>query len=315
MRLAEALGDAARQLEAVSDTPRLDAELLMAHAMGLARDAMLLGGDAPVPDGFAALLARRLAHEPVAYVTGTRDFWTVTLAVGPGVLIPRPDSETLVEAAIAHFSSPSRRRRPLRESGANRQTGQFEVGSSPGRSLDMWGMSNLELLREGDGPSTILDLGTGSGALLLAALDHWRGAQGLGIDRSDIAVRVAAANAARIAPGRAEIRQGDWAAGIDGTFDLVLCNPPYVEIGADLAPQIRNHEPAEALFAGADGLDAYRIVAPQIVGLIAPDGCACIEIGHDQAARAGALFAAQGLAVAVRRDLGGRDRCLVVTLG
>lgn len=265
---AVALRDAAAQLAAVSPTPRLDAELLLAHALGITREALLLGGAAAVPPAFARLVAQRLAHAPVAYLTGTRAFWTLDLAVGPGVLIPRPDSETLIEAAIDHFGARA--------------------------------------------PAHILDLGTGSGALLLAALDHWPGAWGLGVDRSEAALGYARANA-RGFGARAAFVRGDWTAALSGTFDLILCNPPYVEADAALPAEVAAHEPASALFAGADGLDDYRRLAPAIAALLAPGGVAAIEIGADQRHGAGALFADAGLAVACRRDLGGRDRCLILT--
>lgn len=243
----------------------------MAHALGVTREALLLAsGDHSAPDGFDQLIARRLEHEPIAYIVGSRDFWTINLRVEPGVLIPRPDSETLIEAALAHFE---------------------------GRSV-----------------ATILDLGTGSGALLLAALSEWPVAKGLGIDASDIAVTVARANVDRLGVGeRAIIRVGNWAEGIDARYDLILCNPPYVERDADLPRDVRDHEPHSALFAGADGLDDYRRLAPQMAGLIADGGCAVVEIGYEQAQAVSAFFAREGLAVALRRDLGGRDRCLVLT--
>jgi release factor glutamine methyltransferase len=269
-KVAQGLAAATRALADVGPTPRLDAELLMAHALGLTRERMLLGAlDRPVPPGFAALLARRAAHEPVAYIIGVRDFWTIGLAVAPGVLIPRPDSETLIEAALDHF-----------------------------------GVA---------GPRRVLDLGTGPGTLLLAALAEWPGATGLGVDRSSEALEIAQANAERLGlADRAEIRAGDWGEGIAEAFDLVLCNPPYVESDAVLAAEVADHEPAAALYAGLDGLDDYRRLAPQLGPLIAPGGIAAIEIGAGQAVAAGALFAAQGLDLAVRRDLAGRDRCLVL---
>ena len=264
-----ALADATSRF-AFSATPRLDAELLMAHALGVDRSALLLNLDRPVPAGFAALVERRAAHEPVAYITGTRGFWSIDLAVGPGALVPRADSETLIEAAIDHFRA------------------------AP--------------------PATILDLGTGPGTLLLAALAEWPAAQGLGIDASNDALRYAGRNAAALGLGdRARFAQGDWAAAIVGTFDLVLANPPYIADDEDLPREVRDHEPPTALFAGTDGLDDYRTLAPQIARLIAPGGGAIVEIGHLQAAAVSVLFAAQGLTIASRRDLAGRDRCLVVT--
>ncbi|MFM9977569.1 MAG: peptide chain release factor N(5)-glutamine methyltransferase [Sphingomonadaceae bacterium] len=282
------LEEAARVLAAVSETPDLDARLLWEHAFtfpappsaarGIAersealadaeqvslrstKPRAALGEAAKV---FADYVARRLSHEPVAYIAGIRGFWTIDVEVTPDVLIPRPDSETLLDAAVAHFGAASPRR--------------------------------------------ILDLGTGSGALLLAALDQWPAATGLGIDASEAALKVARGNAARIAPGRAEMRCGDWAEGVDERFDLVLCNPPYVEAGAVLDPQVLR-EPAAALFAGDDGLSAYRALAPQIARVTG--GIACIEIGWRQAAAVTALLEQHGLGVTLRRDFAGNDRCLV----
>lgn len=266
-----ALTAAARRIAAVSETPRLDAELLMAHALGVDREQMLLcGAPTQAPPGFEALVARRLAHEPVAYITGHRAFWTIELGVAPGVLIPRPDSETLIEAAVDHFAN-----------GA---------------------------------PARVLDLGTGSGALLLAALDQWPAATGIGVDRSPAALAIAAANARRLGlSARAQFVAGDWGDGLAGPFDLILCNPPYVEADAALPLEVRDHEPASALFAGPEGLDDYRRLIPQLPALLAPGGVAVIEIGFAQAVAVSALAEAVGFAVKVRRDLAGRDRCLALT--
>jgi release factor glutamine methyltransferase len=268
--IAQALREATDRLAPISATPRLDAELLMAHALGVERDTLLLTRlDHPAPAAFETLIQRRLAHEPVAYITGRRAFWTIELEVGPGVLIPRPDSETLIEAAVAHF----------------------------GRA----------------GPKNILDLGTGPGTLLLAALAEWPQSHGHGRDVSAQALTIAERNAARLglAP-RATFSRGDWDEGLDGPFDLILCNPPYVETTADLPPDVAEWEPHGALYAGPDGLDDYRRLAPMIPRLLAPQGLACIEIGHTQADTAAALFAAQGLTVSLRNDLAGRPRCLLL---
>lgn len=270
MKVREALAEAARRLASVSDTPRLDAELLMAHAMGIERDELLLGDhERQAPDGFDGLVVRRLAHEPVAYIAGRRDFWTIRLAVGPGVLIPRPDSETLIEAAVEHFGA--------------------------------------------DGPATVLDLGTGPGSLLLAALAHWPRACGLGIDASPVALAFAQRNAAALGfQDRAAFRRGDWAEALDGRFDLILCNPPYVEAGAPLPPDVADWEPAAALYAGADGLDDYRRLAPQLGRLLAPGGLACVEIGQGQRDPVAALFGAEGFMIESRADLKGIARALLL---
>lgn len=265
-----AIAAAARRLATTSDTARLDAELLMAHALGVPREALLLGRmDDLAPARFAALVDRRVSGEPIAYIIGHRAFWTIELEVGPGVLVPRPDSETLIEAAVAHF----------------------------GRR----------------GPRRVLDLGTGPGTLLLAVLAEWPDARGLGVDASPPALDYAGRNACTLGlADRARFRLGDWAEGVAGPFDLVLCNPPYVESGARLARDVADHEPAEALFAGPDGLDDYRRIAPALPRLIAPGGLAAIEIGHDQFAAVAALLAAEGLSASLRRDLAGRDRCVLV---
>jgi release factor glutamine methyltransferase len=269
--IRSALADAARRLGGISDTARLDAELLMAHGLGVSREMLLLGRlDDPVPDMFEALLARRLSHEPVAYITGTRDFWTITLNVTSAVLIPRPDSETLIEAAIAHFGK--------------------------------------------EAPRRVLDLGTGSGALLLAALTEWPDATGLGVDASEAALAVAAANAGRLGlSDRAAFALGDWGHGVNEVFDLILCNPPYVENGEMLAPEVTDYEPASALYAGEDGLDDYRRLLPQFERLMAPGAVVALEIGAAQAQAVSALALEAGLSARCFQDLGGHNRCLLLT--
>ncbi|KQT35157.1 protein-(glutamine-N5) methyltransferase, release factor-specific [Sphingomonas sp. Leaf412] len=271
MTAREALNEATAQF-GFSATPRLDAELLLAHALGITRERLLLTlGDHDVPPAFDALVERRARQEPVAYLTGTRAFWTIDLVVGPGVLVPRADSETLIEAAVDHFAGTA-------------------------------------------GPARVLDLGTGPGTLLLAALAQWPGATGLGVDASDEALGYAVRNAAALAMAdRARFLRGDWARGVDGRFDLILANPPYIAADAVLPDEVARYEPGAALFAGAQGLDDYRRIAPDLPRLLSPGGVACIEIGHDQADRVAALLDAQGLRTTLRRDLGGNDRCLVAT--
>lgn len=267
MTVSEAVRGAAARLARVSDTPRLDAELLMAHALGGTREALLLGDPhRTAPDAFDGLVLRRMDDEPIAYIVGHKAFWTIDLAVSPAVLIPRPDSETLIEAALAHFADRA--------------------------------------------PKRILDLGTGSGALLLAALSIWPDATGLGIDASPAALEVARGNADRLGlADRATFATGDWQG--SGGADLILCNPPYIASDETLPPSVVRHEPASALFAGADGLDDYRRIAAVLD--FADSGVACIEIGSTQGETVGALFRVQGFDVSVRQDIAGRDRCLVVT--
>lgn len=271
MTVADALREATALLGETSDTARLDAELLMAHALGLSRSDLLLRHmRAAPPAAFASLLARRQAHEPVAYILGRQEFFGLDFVVSPAVLIPRGDSEVLVEAALA--ARPDARR--------------------------------------------VLDCGTGSGALLLAALAHLPEATGIGIDRSPAALAVAAANAARLVlAGRARMAVADWEApgwteALGGPFDLILANPPYVETMADLAPSVRAHEPAGALFAGPEGLDAYRLLVPQLPVLLAPGGVALVEIGAAQADAVGAIAATAGLCATLHRDLANLPRAL-----
>jgi len=269
--LTRALAEAARKLVPTSDTSRLDAELLMAEAFDIDRDKLLLAPPAgPIPDRFWAMVERRMAGEPVAYITGRRAFWDIELHVGPGVLVPRPDSEVLIASAIEHFSGTS-------------------------------------------GPERILDLGTGPGTLLLAALDIWPNASGLGVDLSRQALSYATANARRLGfEGRSTFRIGDWARKIDERFDLVLCNPPYVRDDAELGPGVREYEPDEALFAGGDGLDAYRVLAPELARLIATGGFAAVEIGFDQAHEVAPMLARDGLSASVADDLAGRPRAVLL---
>ncbi len=264
MNAAAALLAASRRID------RIDAEVLLAHLVGTDRMSLLSGPSIDIDEaGYEALVARRAAGEPVAYITGRREFWSLDLTVTPDVLIPRPDSETLIEAA--------------------------------------------KIARGDHAPATILDLGTGSGALLLAALSIWPRARGLGVDRSFAALVVAAANAARLGlDARAVFIESDWGQGVRGRFDLILSNPPYVEDDADLARDVRDHEPASALFAGPDGLDAYRVLVPQLPVLLNPGGVAVVEIGATQAAAVAALAQETGFRVAVRRDLAGHDRALVL---
>ncbi len=270
--IARALDDAARKLSGTSDTARLDSELLMAEALHIDRDRLLLAPpDRAVPERFWEMVKRRVEGEPIAYITGRRAFWNIELHVGPGVLVPRPDSEVLIASAIEHFEGTA-------------------------------------------GPSRVLDLGTGPGTLLLAALDIWPQATGLGIDLSRQALSYTSANARRLGfEGRVKLLQGNWAAGLLERFDLILCNPPYIAEGAELGPGVREFEPDEALFAGSEGLDSYRELAPQLPRLLNRGGLAAIEIGADQAEPVTQLLARDGLEARVAEDLAGRPRAVLLT--
>ncbi|MEW9854927.1 peptide chain release factor N(5)-glutamine methyltransferase [Novosphingobium sp. M1R2S20] len=276
MTVSQAIREAAARLAITSDTARLDAEVLMAHALGTSRSDLLLRrlNDA-VPAAFVNAVERRLRHEPVAYITGGQEFFGLPFTVTPDVLIPRGDSEVVVERALA--ASPGARR--------------------------------------------VLDCGTGSGALLLAVLANLPQAQGVGIDRSHTALAVAQRNAealdlaprARFTP--ANWTQAGWEEPLGGPFDLILANPPYVEAHAELAASVRDYEPAGALFAGDDGLDAYRALVPQLPRLLCAGGIALVEIGARQAVAVGALAEAAGFHAQLHRDLGGRPRVLELCMG
>ncbi|WFL78895.1 peptide chain release factor N(5)-glutamine methyltransferase [Altererythrobacter arenosus] len=272
MTVAEAIRDAAQRLSHTSDTARLDAELLMARVLGTGRSEMLLRSMAdPAPAGFAELVDRRAAHEPIAYILGQAEFYGRSFLVNPGVLIPRGDSESVVEAALAHAP----------------------------------------------GAGRVLDLGTGSGALLLTILAERPGLTGVGIDASLAALPVAAANAARLGLAeRARMLRGDWRqsgwADDIGRFELVIANPPYVETSAELDPDVRDFEPTSALFSGEEGLDDYRAIIPQLGKLISPGGVAVLEIGRDQGDSVAQIAHDSGFSTTLVRDLAHRPRGLIL---
>jgi release factor glutamine methyltransferase len=270
MNVRDALRAASERLAQTSTSARLDAELLMAYAMGESRDAVLLRrSDDDAPPEFDALVQRRLSQEPLAYIVQSREFWSLDFSVGPGVLIPRPDSETLLETALRALAG-----RP---------------------------------------PSTILDLGTGSGALLLSALTEWPAAKGVGIDQSDTALAYARKNAERLGlAGRAQFLKGHWGDDETDRYDLILCNPPYVDPAASLMPDVADFEPQDALFADEAGMADYRYIVPQLPELLSVGGIACLELGAGQAAAVTELCAQQGLVSAVSGDLSGHDRCLLI---
>ena len=270
--VAAALRDAAKQLEGISDTARLDAELLMADALGMSRSQMLLkGADLEAPAKFAESLERRAKHEPVAYILGHQEFYGREFLVTQDVLIPRADSETIIETALAHCPPDGR----------------------------------------------ILDLGTGSGALLLTLLAELPQSTGTAIDESLAAVSVAAANAAKLGVAdRAHVIHGDWTldgwADALGTFDLIVANPPYVETTSALDRSVADYEPAKALYAGPDGLDDYRILTPQLRDLLAPEGLAVLEIGHEQGRFVAEIAHQAGFETELHHDLAHRPRALLL---
>lgn len=275
--IRETLRQACASLEAIGiETARLDAELLLAEAMGISRNILLLGQDRLAVDGpsekrFAALLARRLRREPVAHILSMREFWSLDFKVSPATLIPRPDSETLVEAGLRTLAPVER--------------------------------------------PHILDLGVGSGCLLIALLHERRDARGVGVDASAAALEIARANGGHLGvAGRIDWRQGDWFAAVHAheRFQLIVSNPPYVARDdlAALAPDVAAFEPLSALDGGADGLDPYRILLPQVGRHLAPGGVALFEFGVGQGAALLDMAQEAGLAATLIPDLSGRPRCL-----
>jgi release factor glutamine methyltransferase len=268
----KALVDAvARQLKAAGiDGARAEARLIVAQTTGLDRTRQLADPCQEVdPEPAFALASRRCAREPMAYLTGSREFWGLDFLVGPGVLVPRPETETLVEVVLAELAD---RRAALR----------------------------------------VLDLGTGTGCLLLTLLTLYPTAIGIGIDRSTAALAWAARNRERLGlEDRTLLVQGDWLAAVQGPFDLIVSNPPYIAPDEPRDPETR-HEPESALIAGTDGLDAYRAIAGPAWLSLAPEGLALFEIGAGQGDAVRALLARAGFrAVAVMPDLAGRPRAVI----
>jgi release factor glutamine methyltransferase len=254
------------------DTPDLDARVLVGHALEFDHTALVAAGARPLGENAAEIAAfeqRRLAGEPVARIVGAREFWGLPLIVTPAVLVPRPETETVVELALSLIED---RRRSLR----------------------------------------IADLGTGTGAILLALLSELPNATGIGTDLSPEALDVARRNAATLGlGGRSRFLVSDFAAGLTGRFDLVVSNPPYVATSdiATLAREVRDHDPRLALDGGTDGLAAYRAIAadaPRLIG-----GHLVVEIGAGQQPEVEFLLAEKGLAItAVRHDLYGVARAV-----
>ena len=260
------------------DTPDLDARVLVAHALGLDHAGLIRDGAQTLAsveiDAIASVAARRLKREPVARIVGIKEFWSLPFTVNAATLVPRPETETVVEAALAAVDAGGARNRPLR----------------------------------------MLDIGTGSGALLLALLAELPNASGIGTDISIAAVQTARSNATRNGlADRAGFVACDVAEALCGPFDLVVSNPPYVarDSIAQLAPGVRDYEPHIALDGGADGLDAYRAIAAKVPRVLASHGHLSLELGAGQNAAVAAILAEQGLAVtALARDISGILRAL-----
>jgi release factor glutamine methyltransferase len=266
---------AARLAGAGIESARLDARLLLAHVLGVAPGSLLSGSSMAVtPDAasrFDHLVVRREAREPLAYLTGRKGFWSHEFAVGPGVLVPRPETETLIEEAFRLFHD---RQAPLR----------------------------------------LLDLGTGSGCLLLTLLHAFPNATGTGVEQSEAALFFARTNRAALGlEDRAALLATAWQEPALGPFGLVVSNPPYISTAAldGLAPELR-YEPRQALDGGADGLDAYRDLSSRLSAWLAPGGHVLLEIGIGQGEAVSAILAAQGLEMqGIRSDLTGIPRCVV----
>jgi release factor glutamine methyltransferase len=268
--------DEAARLLAVAglESPRAEARLLLACVLGVSRDETISGSIALTPDQagvFAAMVERRAAREPSAYITGSKEFWSMRFAVGPGVLVPRPETETLIEAA-------------------------------------------LELVEDRNARLQIADLGSGSGAILIAALSEFPNAAGIGFESSDQAFHWARQNAVLLMPERAEIRLADWKEA-EGPFDLVFSNPPYIP-AADipaLDPDVADYEPRAALDGGPDGLEAYRALAALLPRILKPGGHAVLEIGAGQAPAMEPLFQGSGLKLLkIAPDLAGIPRVAIL---
>ncbi len=263
----------ARLKAAGIDQPAIDARLMLEAAADATRTDIVTDPYRVItPEQAATLdsyLARRERREPVSHILGRKGFWKIMLNVTPDVLTPRPDTETIVEAALRDW--------PEHE------------------------------------PRTVLDLGVGSGAIILAILAERPAAKGLGVDISEEALAVARENAANLdLDGRIALLRGDWTGGLaEESFDLVVSNPPYIPSQdiETLEPEVRDHEPRLALDGGADGLDHYRVLAPEILRVLKPGGRFLVEIGHDQSLQVEPLFRdAGGVEVSTLKDLSDRHR-------
>lgn len=269
----------ARFASAAITSPELDARLLIGAVLGLDLTGMITAASRTLsPDQSMCIenfARRRLSGEPVARILGHKEFWGLPLKLSAETLVPRPDTETLVELA-------------------------------------------LEMLRAGPAPNRpwrIADLGTGSGAILLALLSELPDARGFGTDISAAALQMAEANATDLGlADRASFIACDYAAGLNGPFDLIVSNPPYIRSAdiRDLAAEVRDYDPRQALDGGADGLDAYRALVPQAARLLAPSGALVVEAGQGQSGQIERLMTAAGLISesAPKADLSGIPRAV-----
>ena len=284
--MSESIGEARRALAAQFrgaglDSPELDARILIGHALGMDHTALAAADTQPLAASataaIAELAARRLASEPVARIVGAKEFWGLSFIVTPAVLVPRPETETVVELALALIDRQGKRTRALR----------------------------------------IADLGTGSGAILLALLSDLPDASGIGTDIDAQALAVARRNAEALGlAARARFLRGDYASALQGPFDLIVSNPPYVARRdiEGLAPEVRDHDPPHALDGGTDGLAAYRAIASDAPRLLGPGGRLVVEIGAGQERDVGRTLIQGGLAIdAVRHDLLGLARAIAAT--
>jgi release factor glutamine methyltransferase len=272
--VARAIRDGAARLDGIADNPRLESRLLLAHALGATQNDLIREPSRRIDaTSFGTLINRRIAREPLALIVGHREFWSMEFQVSPTTLIPRPDSETLIEAALAAF--------------ANRPP-----------------------------PRRIIDLGTGTGCLLLALLKEFPSAFGIGLDLFPDAAALAKANASRLGLARrSTFLAADWTRPINGRFDLIISNPPYIR-GADietLMPEVALYEPRAALDGGADGYDAYRIILPNLKNTLEHNGAAILELGIGQANYVTDAAREAGLESSLRLDLAEIPRAIVLT--
>lgn len=288
MSSAQTVGEAVKQtaqtLQSVGIEPaRLEARMLVGYAIGGGPERVLADRDRNLSFGEIKVLSqavdRRTTQEPMAHILGTREFWSLNFKVTSDTLVPRPDSETLIEAVLERFT-------------------------------------------DSQAPLRILDLGTGSGCLLLALLSEFPFANGFGIDVSDGALSVARENATTLGfATRVKFATGDWrvpgwSEKLDGPYDLVISNPPYISDGAmgQLEDDVVKFEPHNALSGGADGLDAYRLIFSELPGLLKAGGVCAFEIGFDQGESVATFFEDAGFdLIGINTDLGGRDRAVLAS--